>query len=319
VTVPARLPLPLTLAARIWAVTLGLVAAALLAVAAVVHTGGPLPVAGVGLVALGGLAVASYRSGGRFEFDSADARPLEPGELPTVRRALLSACDAAGRPPPRLVAMEMDVPGAMVGYESGRPVVAVDPLLPRVLGPAGLEAVFAHELGHLGTDLHTDALRQYAPQVLGFGAFWLVALAGRGPAVATLGSVAFGALSLSRRGWPVRLRYALGLGVEPLALAVSRYSNRLEELRADEFAAGVVAPSALGDALYRVAAVATGDNLEDVAGPVPWEADRSLLFRLFATHPSVEHRVTRLGCELPDWVRPYQPHREEPSPAGKRG
>jgi Zn-dependent protease with chaperone function len=311
--------LPVSLAARIWAVTLGLVVAALLAVAVVVRTGGPLPVAGVALVALGGLAVASYRSGGRFEFDSADARALDPGELPTVRRALLAACEGAGRPPPRLVAMEMDVPGAMIGYEAGRPVLAVDPLLGRVLGPAGLEAVFAHELGHLGTDLHTDALRRYAPEVLGFGAFWLLALAGRGPAVATLGSVGFGVLALSGRPWPRRLRYALGLGVEPLALAVSRHANRLEELRADEFAAGVVPPATLADALYRVAAVATGDNLEDVAGPVPWEADRSLPFRLFATHPSVEYRVTRLGCELPDWVRPYRPHRQGPDPAGEHG
>jgi Zn-dependent protease with chaperone function len=207
----------------------------------------------------------------------------------------------------------------MIGYEAGRPVLAVDPLLPRVLGPAGLEAVFAHELGHLGTDLHTDALRQYVPQVLGFGAFWLVALAGRGPAVATAGSVGFGVLSLTDRPLARRLRYALGLGVEPLALAVSRHTNRLEELRADEFAAGVVSPTTLAEALYRVAAVATGDNLEDVAGPVPWEADRGPLFRLFATHPSIEHRVTRLGCELPDWVRPYQPHRERPGTAGGGG
>ena len=298
----------LPLAARVWAVTLGLVVAALLAAGAVVATGAPaLLVAGV-LAALAVLAALSYRSGGRFALDGGP-RPPETGELPVVRDALLSVSEDAGRRPPRLVVAELGTPGAMVGYRGGEPVIAVDPLLPRVVGPEGLRALLAHELGHLGTDIHTDALRRFAPRVVGFGTFWLVALAGRGPGVAALGSAAFGALALATRTWPRRLRYALGLGAEPLALAASRHANRLEELRADAYAAGVVDPATLSAALYRLAAVATGDNLEDVAGPVPWEADRDLRFRLFATHPSVEHRVTRLGCSLPDWVRPYEPHR----------
>ena len=35
----------------------------------------------------------------------------------------------------------------------------------------------------------------------------------------------------------------------------------------------------------------------------------SLAVAVFATHPSVESRVERLGCEIPDWARPSQPHR----------
>jgi len=306
VSVSVSLHLPL--AARIWAVTLGLVAAALLAAGAVVATGGPAPLVGVALLVIGALAVQSYRSGGRFTVDGA-ASPPGRGELPAARDALLSACEAAGRSPPRLVVAELDTPGAMVGYRGGEPVVAVDVLLPRVVDPAGLRALLAHELGHLGTDIHTDALRRFTPRVVGFGAFWLVALAGRGPGVAAVGSAAFGGLALATRPWPRRLRYALGVGAEPLALAASRHANRLEELRADAYAAGVVDPATLSAALYRLAAVATGDTLEDVAGPVPWAADRSLRFRLFATHPSVERRVARLGCSIPEWARPYRPHR----------
>ncbi|MFB6129746.1 MAG: M48 family metallopeptidase [Salinigranum sp.] len=303
-----------SLTVRTWAVTLGLLGAALLAAFAVVATGGQPLVVGVGLLSLGVVGYLSYRSGGRYAFEYDHARPMGPAELPDVRRAALEVCERAGRPVPRLVVMEMDTPGAVVGYDAGDPVVAVDPLLPRIVGSEGVRALFAHELGHLGTDIHTDALRAHLPQVVGFGAFWLVCLARRGPAVATLGSVVFVALALaddlSDDPRPRRLRYLLGLGVEPLALAASRYANRLEEYRADAFAARVVDSETLAEALYRVAAVATGENVEDVAGPVPWNADRTLRFALFATHPSIENRIAYLGCELPAWTRPYRPHRD---------
>ncbi len=166
----------------------------------------------------------------------------------------------------------------------------------------------------LGTDIHTDALRAYTPQILGFSAFWLVFLAGRGPAIAAIGSLLFSALAFvdDRR---IRLvRFALGVGIEPLALALSRYANRLEEFRADAYAADVVAPETLAAALYRVAAIATGENIEDIAGPIPWNADRSLRFSLFATHPSIENRISRLGCEIPTWASPYRPVEKPDSP-----
>ncbi|WP_423747488.1 M48 family metalloprotease (plasmid) [Haladaptatus sp. SPP-AMP-3] len=297
----------ISLIVRAWGITLGLLAATLLAVAAVVRTGAPLPVVGLGLFVFGIIAYLSYRSGGRYEFEHEHARPFDPNELPGVQRAVLEVCETADRPVPRIVLMEMDAPGAVVGYDDGEPVVAFDPLLPQIVGRVGVSALFAHELGHLGTDIHTDAIRAYTPQILGFSAFWLVVLAGRGPFVAAVGSLLFSALAFIEER-PIRLvRYALGLGVEPLALALSRYANRMEEYRADAYAAHVVDPETLADALYRVAAIATGENIEDIAGPIPWNSDRSLLFSLFATHPSIENRVARLGCDIPAWACPYRP------------
>ncbi|GAA0240231.1 hypothetical protein GCM10009000_064770 [Halobacterium noricense] len=203
--------------------------------------------------------------------------------------------------------MEMDAPGAVVGYDDGSPIVALDPLLPQIVGREGVGALFAHELGHLGTDLHTDALRAYLPQILGFCVFWLLFLVGRGPEVAGIGSLLFGALAFADDRRIHVVRYVLSLGIEPLALAVSRYANRLEEYRADAYAACVVDPETIAEALYRVAAVATGENIEDITGPIPWNEDRSLRFALFATHPSIENRVARLGCDIPLWARPYHP------------
>jgi Zn-dependent protease with chaperone function len=145
--------------------------------------------------------------------------------------------------------------------------------------------------------------------------FWSLLLAGRGRVVASLGTGLFILLASSERQSVRWLRYLLSFGVEPVALAASRHADRLEELQADRYAAQIVDPETLTEALYRVAAVATGDNMEDVAGPIPWDADRSLRFGLFATHPSIETRAAHLDCTIPAWARPYRPHRSEQAPA----
>ncbi len=296
-----------SLAVKVWGITSALVAAALVAVALVIRTGAPPMFVAVGALVVAYLAYASWRSGGRFEFEARRGRPLDSSDPPDIRRAMEAICTRAGRPMPTVLAVRMDVPGAVVGYDRGTEVVAVDPRLDLVVGPVGLEAIFAHELGHLGRDIHTDSIRSYLPQVIGFGVFWTALLAGRGPAVATLGSLLYLVLApiTDRR---VRLvRFALSLGVEAVALIASRYANRLEEFRADAFAAELVSPAALTEALYRIAALATGDNDEDVTGPVPWNEDRSALFEAFATHPSIEARANALDCEVPAWARPYRP------------
>ena len=69
------------------------------------------------------------------------------------RRALLEACEAAGEPVPTVSVIRMDVPGMTAGYSDGAPMVAVD--------PEGVRALFAHELDHSGTDIWTDAVREF--------------------------------------------------------------------------------------------------------------------------------------------------------------
>jgi Zn-dependent protease with chaperone function len=295
------------LAIRSWGVTFALVLAAAASVAAILRTGANPAFVALGVGYLVVLAGAAWRSGGRFEFDARGGRPLSGRDPPAIRRAVLRVCERADAPVPTVLVVEMDVPGAMVGRDDGHPVVAVDPRVLWVVGPEGLEALVAHELGHLSVDLHADAVRQYLPQVVGFGVFWTVLLRWQSPTVATLGSLLYVGLAPFEDWRALSVRSACSLGAEPLALAASRYANRVEELRADAYAAAVVSPATLTEALYRLAAVATGDNDEDVAGPVPWEADRSALFSAFATHPSIERRARFLGCSIPEWARPYRP------------
>jgi Zn-dependent protease with chaperone function len=288
---------------RAWAVTVGLLAAAAVGVLALVRTGAPPVYVAGGVASLCAVAVASWRSGARFEADAREGRPLPVEESPATWAALLAVCRATDQPLPALAAVRMDVPGVVVGYSAGERLIAVDPRLPAVVGDEGLRALFAHELGHLRTDIHTDAVREYLPQTLGFVAFWLVALAGRGPLVASAGTVLYLLVAPRREPAALALRGVLSLGVDPLALAVSRYANREEEYLADAYAAAAVGAEPLTDALFHIAAVATGYNDEDVAGPIPWTADRSRLFSLFATHPSVEQRAEALNCPVPAWAR----------------
>ncbi|WP_158057521.1 M48 family metallopeptidase [Halorussus halophilus] len=307
-----------SLAVRVWTITFALVAVAAFGIYSLLRTGAPAPYVAFGVIAVAYISYQAWRSGGRFqfEFDVQSGKTHRLTNTPEIQHALFEICERAGRPVPKTMLVEMDVPGASVGYDDGDPMLAIDPRLLMVVGPTGLRAILAHELGHFGHDLHTDAIRLYLPQTIGFSAFWLAALAGSGPTVATLGSALYLGLALLSDRRAEFARAVLSVGVEPLALAASRYANRLEEYRADEFAAQLLSPAELTEALYRIAAVATGDNDEDVAGPVPWNADRSWLFSLFATHPSIESRSRALGCEIPAWVRPYRPHRVRRNESG---
>jgi Zn-dependent protease with chaperone function len=235
--------------------------------------------------------------------------PASEGRCPpAIRDAVFTVCEQAGCPVPRLVMVKMDTPGAAAGFVDGDPVIAVDPLLQSILTPEEFRAIFAHEIGHLERNIHTDAIRALLPQGVGFGVFWTVALAGQSPTVALGGSLCFVLLALSTDWRLDFLRYALGLGAEPLALAVSRYANRQEEFDADRFATEIVPARSLATALYTIAAIATGVNHEDIAGPVPWKVNRSLRFCLFATHPPIETRVRRLECNIPEWAKSYHPN-----------
>jgi hypothetical protein len=131
----------ISLMARAWGITLGLLVTTLLVVAAVVRTGAPLPVVGLGLVVFGVIAFLSYRSGGRYEFEYEHARPFDSNESPVIQRAVLEVCEHTDRPLPRIVLMEMDAPGADVGYDDGNPVVAFVPSSPANRRASGRECV----------------------------------------------------------------------------------------------------------------------------------------------------------------------------------
>lgn len=294
-------------AAQAWTITVVLAAATGVAFLVLLATGVPPVVVLTAAVFLGYLAVLSWRSGGRFEFDARHARAYTDRDPPVIGDALVAVCLRADVPPPRLLLSDMDVPGAIVGYDDGDPVLAVDPRLSRVLDDDALEAILAHEIGHLQVDIHTDAIRAYLPQTMGVSVCWVAVRAGFGPVEAAIACGAYVVLAPLSDRRAVLTRFVLSLGVEAVALAASRYANRLEEHRADVYAATLTTPETVTTALFEIAAVATGDNDEDVAGPIPWSADRSPYERLFATHPAVETRAALLGCAVPPGASRYRP------------
>src|SRR6056297_178342 len=128
-----------SLALRVWAVTLALVVAAGVAIFQLVGTGGPRLCVAAGALFLCYVSVQAWRSGGRFEIEEGlrASGQSRLGDAPEIQRALLSVCERAGRPIPEVALVRMDAPGAKVGYDDGDPLLAVDPRLPTVVGPAG--------------------------------------------------------------------------------------------------------------------------------------------------------------------------------------
>lgn len=79
----------------------------------------------------------------------AGGRQVSAAEEPELHRMVARLCQLEDRPMPRLVIIEAAEPNAFAAGWHGGGTVAVTRGLLNLLGPQELEAVLAHELGHL--------------------------------------------------------------------------------------------------------------------------------------------------------------------------
>jgi heat shock protein HtpX len=207
-------------------------------------------------------------------------RVVTPAQAPELHAIVERLCVQAGLRKPRVAVADSPVPNALaLGRGPRSATVCVTTSLMRLLSPAEIEGVLAHELSHIR---NRDAL--------------VMTIAG------------FGMLAV---GWMLKLyRVSMRLFLAVLVVAgalwvVSRVLvsalSRHRELVADRDAALLTGrPSALASALMKVtgegARIPHGD-LRAVAGMnaffiVPAGARAAL--RLLATHPPVEARVAAL-------------------------
>jgi heat shock protein HtpX len=205
---------------------------------------------------------------------------VTPAQAPELHAIVDRLCVQAGLPKPRVAVADSPLPNALaLGRSQRSATVCVTTSLMRLLTPAELEGVIAHELSHVR---NRDVL--------------VMTIAGFGMLAAGL------MLQLAR----VSIRLFLGILVFAGAfwlvsrLLVSALS-RHRELVADRDAALVTGrPSALASALMKVTgegARIPRDDLRAVAGMnaffiVP--AGARMTARLLATHPTLEERVAAL-------------------------
>ena len=291
------------------------------------------PVAGLGVTVVGvGIALlmtfAATRSGPRLALRAARAREVARDDAPQLHRLLDEVCVSAGLATrPRLYVVDDPAPNAFAtGTSLEDAHVAVTTGLVERLPRYELRAVLAHEVAHIvNDDVRTVTL-----------------------AVATAGLVAlladvivrvtwFGGGRRDRRdGGGQAQAVLLVLGIlaailAPLAAQIIRFAvSRQREYLADATAAEVLRdPQSMVDALRRLQHDGTTLHRFEVATAHLWfeepnategRGGAARMARRFATHPSLEDRISRLaqlnaGTVDPDRpLRPYGPTGDEPPP-----
>jgi len=131
---------------RTWILLAGL-SGLLVAVGALV--GGPGGLVFFLILAVG-MNLAMYWFSDTMALRMSRARPLEEGELPTVRQDVQELCERAGLPQPRLYLIPSEQPNAFAtGRNPRRAAVAVTEGLVRSLPREEVRGVLAHELAHV--------------------------------------------------------------------------------------------------------------------------------------------------------------------------
>jgi heat shock protein HtpX len=216
------------------------------------------------------------------------ARVVSVQDAPGLHALVERLAIQADVPMPRLAISDLPMPNAFaMGRSPKHATVCVTAGLLQLLERNELEAVLAHEIGHVKN-------RDVALMTM---ASFFASLAALVAQVAAFGGLG-GRDRDSGPGLAVILLVSIGVYVVSyfLMLALSRY----REFAADRSAALFTGrPSALASALRRIEASPAPADLREVSSMqaffiVPPRA-ASALSRLFATHPPTEERIARLA------------------------
>ncbi len=236
----------------------------------------------IGLVMNG----VSYFFSDKIVLASYGAKPVTQAEAPELHAIVANLAQRAGLPMPRIAIIPEDTPNAFAtGRDPEHAVVAVTEGIMRVLSRPELEAVIAHELGHVK---HRDILISSLAAVLAQAIMFLSRFAGF-----------FGARDEEGRSNPVASIAIMILG--PIAAFLLQMAvSRSREYMADEYSAHLTGrPDLLASALERLqsynqqlpmpsAQPATAHMM--IVNPLSGGGIKSL----FSTHPPMEVRVERL-------------------------
>lgn len=264
------------------------------------------------LVAVGGaiggpwtyifLAIALLMNLGSYFFSDtivlrmSRARVLEEQEAPALFGMVRELAARANLPMPKVAIMADPTPNAFAtGRNPQRAVVAVTEGLLRLTNPRELRGVLAHELAHVA---NRDTL---VATVAAAGATAITHLAN----MLQWGALFGGGQARDEEGDGSSAGSGLLLAfLAPIAATLMQMGiSRSREYMADEYAAKLTGdPEALASALLKLQSY--GEQMVAHGAPAPQPVTASLsivnplagggMFRLFSTHPPIEHRVERL-------------------------
>ncbi|MBA3331649.1 MAG: zinc metalloprotease HtpX [Actinobacteria bacterium] len=246
------------------------------------------------LVIVVGLALFQYYTSDKLALLASGAKVVERDQAPALHDMVERLCAMSDLPKPKIAVIPTDVPNAFAtGRSPKHAAVAVTEGLWRRLEPREVEAVLAHELAHIA---HRDVL------IMTLASFFamLAALLTR---FGIYGGM-FGGGDRDRNGPPIWLVIVLvSVVTYVLSFVLIRMISRYREYAADRGAALVTgAPEYLMSALQKIAsgmATIPQRDLRQVEGMnaffiIPTGV-KSSLGELFATHPPLEKRISRLA------------------------
>jgi len=283
------------------------------------------PVAAVGITAVGaaiGLALTfgAYRSGPSLALRAAKARPVERSDAPDLHRLLDEVCVSAGLTTrPKLYLVDDPAPNAFAtGLSLDDSHVAVTTGLVERLPRYELRAVLAHEVAHIVN----DDIRAVTIAVATAGLIALLA------DVAIRATLYGGGRGRARSGGRndggaqavLMVVGFLAVLLAPLAAQLIRFAvSRQREYLADATAAQILRdPQSMVDALRRLEEDRTPLTRFEAANAHLWfeepndlegRGQAANIARRFATHPTLEQRITRLAQLNAGTVDPNRPLR----------
>ncbi|NEA32228.1 zinc metalloprotease HtpX [Streptomyces sp. SID13031] len=248
----------------------------------------------IAIVIAGGMLFAQYWFSDRIALYAMHGRIVTPEEAPQLHGAIDRLCALADMPKPRVAIADVDLPNAFAtGRNPNKAVVCVTTGVIRRLDADELEGVLAHELSHVA---HRDVAVMTIASFLGVLAglitrFGLYSGMGRqrdqNTAVIVLTIVAVSA------------------AVYAISFLLTRALSRYRELAADRAGAMLTGrPSALASALTKISGEIARIPSRDLRQAEAFNAfffapaisgKGVSLSSLFATHPSLETRLDRLG------------------------
>jgi heat shock protein HtpX len=252
--------------------------------------GGVIIAAGGGLVVmvvlLAALALGQLWLSERLALRAMHARVVSAQDAPGLHALVERLALQADVPMPRIAISDIPAPNAFaMGRTPKHATVCVTAGLLQLLERSELEAVLAHEMGHIKN-------RDVALMTMASFFASLAALVGQVAAFGGLGG-------RDREGPGLAVILLVSIGVYFLSYFLMLALSRYREFAADRSAALFTGrPSALASALRRLESAPQGD-LREVASMqaffiVPART-KSALSRLFATHPPTEERIARLA------------------------
>jgi heat shock protein HtpX len=239
-------------------------------------------------VIAGGLLLAQFFVSDKLALHAMGAREVTPAEAPELHAMIDRLCVQADLPKPRVAVADTDMPNAFaIGRSPNKATVCATTGIMRILTPAELEGVLAHELTHVqNRDVLVMTIAGFfatvAAYIVQFGFFF----GGDG----------------DDDGDSFVILLLVSLAVYAISFFLMQALSRYREFAADR-GSGIITgrPSALAAALLKISGTMDRIPQKDLRATSELAAfyifpprAKAAVGNLFSTHPPMEKRIAAL-------------------------